>query len=120
MPSRIACSRKSGVVSITTQRPSNSTITEGRVRRSLGSAEWQTTQSQPSVGTPIDVPLPSTVKVAFMTALSLCRAAGSGRFRRRAARYGFGQLNVSHAQLEEDISQRFLFGVAQVALGLIA
>jgi hypothetical protein len=36
------------------------------VRRSCGSFEWQTAQSQPSVGTPIDVPLPSTVSLAFM------------------------------------------------------
>ena len=39
---------------------------EGRVRRSRGSEEWQTAQSQPMVGTPIDVPLPSTVSLAFM------------------------------------------------------
>ena len=42
------------------------TSTEGRVRRSCGSEEWQTAQSQPMVGTPIDVPLPSTVSLAFM------------------------------------------------------
>jgi hypothetical protein len=39
---------------------------EGRVRRSRGSLEWHTAQSHPSVGTPIDVPLPSTVSVAFI------------------------------------------------------
>jgi hypothetical protein len=50
---------------------------EGRVRRSCGSLEWQTAHSHPSVGTPIEVPLPSTVKVAFIFSLSL---AGSYRF----------------------------------------
>ena len=39
---------------------------DGRVRRSCGSADVQTAQSQPIVGTPIDVPLPSTVSVAFI------------------------------------------------------
>ena len=66
MCSRMACSRKSGVVSMTTVRPSHCTMTEGRVRRSWGSAEVQTRQSQPMVGTPIEVPLPSTVSVAFI------------------------------------------------------
>ena len=45
--------------------------TEGRVRRLRGSpramtAERQTAQSQPSVGTPIEVPLPRKVRVASM------------------------------------------------------
>jgi hypothetical protein len=39
---------------------------DGRVRRSWGSLEWQTAQSHPNVGTPMEVPLPSTVKVALM------------------------------------------------------
>jgi len=39
---------------------------EGRVLRSWGSGEWQTAQAHPKVGTPMDVPLPSTVKVAFI------------------------------------------------------
>jgi hypothetical protein len=43
---------------------------EGRVRRSWGSLERQTAQSHPRVGTPIDVPLPRTVKVAFIAWLS--------------------------------------------------
>src|SRR6266568_2012542 len=47
--------------------PSHSIITEGRVRRSFGSSEWHTAQSQPIVGTPIEVALPSTVTVPFFT-----------------------------------------------------
>ena len=46
--------------------PSYSTSTEGRVRWSCGSEEWQTRQSHPMVGTPIEVPLPSTVSAAFI------------------------------------------------------
>src|ERR1700728_36456 len=55
---------------MSTTLPAYSIITEGRVRRSWRSLELQTAQSQPSVGTPIDVPLPSTVSVAFMRAYS--------------------------------------------------
>ena len=51
---------------MSTTLPAYSSMIEGRVRRSCGSLEWQTAQSQPSVGTPMDVPLPSTVSVAFM------------------------------------------------------
>ena len=51
---------------MSTTLPSYSSMIEGLVRRSWGSFEWQTAQSHPSVGTPMDVPLPSTVKVAFI------------------------------------------------------
>src|SRR5580698_3031127 len=62
----MACSRKSGVESMSTVLPPYSIRTEGRVRRSWGSEEWHTAQSHPMVGTPIEVPLPSTVSVAFI------------------------------------------------------
>src|SRR5512135_717328 len=71
MPARMACSRKSGVVSMRTWRPPYSTSTDGRSRRSSGSADVQTRQVQPIVGTPIDVPLPSTVRVAFIVGQGL-------------------------------------------------
>ena len=58
--------QKLGVESINTVRPSYSTRIEGLVRRSCGSEEWHTAQSHPMVGTPIEVPLPSTVSVAFI------------------------------------------------------
>src|SRR5580658_966161 len=51
---------------MSTTLPSYSSMMDGRVLRSCGSLEWHTAQSHPSVGTPIDVPLPSTVKVAFI------------------------------------------------------
>src|SRR6266568_6320298 len=60
-----ACWRKSGVVSMTTTRPSNSSMTEGRVRLSWGSGDWQTGQLQARVGTPVDVPVPR--KVSFIS-----------------------------------------------------
>src|SRR5438105_15094434 len=60
-PARIACWRKSGVVSMTTFWPSRDKRMEGRRRLSCGSVELQTRQGQPSVGTPIDVPEPRTV-----------------------------------------------------------
>src|SRR3569833_152823 len=62
----MACSRKSGVVSTRTTWPSYSSMIEGHDRLSCGSVEWHTAQSQPIVGTPIDVPLPSTVSLAFI------------------------------------------------------
>src|SRR5580692_2618824 len=34
---------------------------DGRIRRSRGSREWQTSQSQPMAGTPWDVPVPRRV-----------------------------------------------------------
>jgi hypothetical protein len=57
-------------VSITTSRslPSlfRAIAIEGRVRRLRGSDEVQTAQRHPSVGTPIEVPLPRTMISAFM------------------------------------------------------
>src|SRR6201984_762934 len=61
MPSRSACVRKSGVVSIKTFWPYRESRTDVRMRLSRGSLEVQTAQWQPMVGTPMDVPEPSTV-----------------------------------------------------------
>ena len=41
---------------------------DGRVRRSRGSVERQTAQSQPIAGTPCDVPLPRTVDAVTLKA----------------------------------------------------
>jgi hypothetical protein len=54
--------RKSGVVSITTFCSPRDNNTLGRSLLSLGSLESHTAQWQPSVGTPMDVPEPRTVK----------------------------------------------------------
>ena len=74
MPAAMAWAWKSGPVSMTTLWPSQAMRTEGRVRRLRGegagtpgageTAERQTAQSHPSVGTPIEVPLPRKVRVA--------------------------------------------------------
>ena len=60
---------KSGPVSMRTLWSSQEMRTEGRVRRLRRSpvgdvAERQTAQSQPRVGTPIEVPVPRNVRVA--------------------------------------------------------
>ncbi len=53
--------RISGVVSISRLPPGNDMSTLGRVRWFLGSLEVQTWQSQPIMGTPVDVPVPRKV-----------------------------------------------------------
>src|SRR5207247_3870351 len=54
---------KSGAVSMTTARPSNSSSTEGRVRLSRGSEDVHTGQRQAKVGTPVEVPVPRKVNL---------------------------------------------------------
>src|SRR5438445_4911104 len=46
---------------------------DGRVRRARGSRERQTSQSQPIIGTPCDVPVPSSVTLRLNNALPGCR-----------------------------------------------
>src|SRR5260370_181768 len=60
-PTRSACWRKSGVVSITTFSPLREGSREGRRRLSWGSFEGQTRHWQVREGTPMDAPAPSTV-----------------------------------------------------------
>src|SRR5438034_951338 len=69
-----ACSRRSVDVSTRITGPfSASSTIDGRRRRSCGSVERQTAQSQPIAGTPVDVPLPSTVTLRFNNPLPLAR-----------------------------------------------
>src|SRR5262249_8935699 len=116
----MACSRKSGVVSISTERPSYSTSTDGRVRRSCGSEEVHTRQLHPIVGTPIDVPLPSTVRMAFISRLSLLGGYFLALFLingRRCSRldggrgHGVGDLDPCHPQFKEYVLQQGLFPI---------
>src|SRR5512146_1202482 len=116
MPSRRACSRKSGVVSMSTVRPPYSTSTEGRVRWSRGSGELHTAQVHPIVGTPMDVPLPSTVSVAFIAWSS---SLGGGLRRLRPTADGVGHFHVGHAQLVQAVLDEMLFRGGQIALGLL-
>src|SRR5262245_62145063 len=75
---------------------SSSIRIDGRVRRSRGSAERQTAQSQPIAGTPCDVPLPRTVTRISGFDDPLLAAGG---------------LDEPHAELEEDLLEELpLFG----------
>jgi len=97
--------------------------TEGRVRRLCGegtgspsageTAETQTAQSQPSVGTPIEVPVPKNVRVAC---IGLYRTMVGGRARRVRRGWwglavgggtgeGLGDLEEAHADFEESVIQ---------------
>src|SRR5215469_13677455 len=92
-PARMACWRKSGVVSMTTWWPFRDSKMEGRRRLSCGSVELQTRQGQASVGTPMEVPEPSTV--IFSGALDIVKeleksAHVAGPRRACSARFGFG------------------------------
>src|SRR5687767_7971631 len=62
IPAASTCCRKSGVVSITIEaRPGTSTWMDGRSRLSRGSVDRHTSQAQPIIGTPEDVPVPRKV-----------------------------------------------------------
>src|ERR1700722_17503417 len=63
MRARKACWRKSGVVSITTFCPTRDSNRDGRNLLSCKSREVHTRQWQPSEGTPMEVPEPSTVSL---------------------------------------------------------
>src|ERR1700691_1415664 len=111
---------------MSTTLPAYSIITEGRVRRSRGSAERHTAQSQPSVGTPMEVPLPSTVNVAFTCqprrsrACRFSSAAGSGgNSGLGRARQRISHFHVSHADFVKAILKEVLFGGTQIAFGLL-
>src|SRR5271169_4678661 len=112
---------------MSTTLPAYSIITEGRVRRSCGSLEWQTTQSQPRVGTPMDVPLPSTVSVALMSESScfdVCAdpsssTGSSGSSGLGRTRQSVRDLYIGHAYFVKAVLQKVLFGRSQVALGFV-
>jgi hypothetical protein len=59
--SRMTCFLKSVEVSTRIYLPAVSTMIEARVRLSRGSPEEQTEQPQPTIGTPVEVPLPRIV-----------------------------------------------------------
>src|SRR5260370_25224857 len=68
-PTRRACWRKSGVVSVTTFCPLRESRREGRRRLSWGSFEVQTRQWHAREGTPMEVPEPRMV--SFMGAADI-------------------------------------------------
>ena len=69
MLARRTCARKSGVVSMTMLASSELIRMEGRRRVSRGSAERQTSQEQPMVGTPELVPEPRTLILRAISTL---------------------------------------------------
>src|SRR5690349_4993850 len=138
MPARMACWRKSGVVSMTTLWPSRERRMEGRRRLSCGSAEPQTRHGQPNVGTPIEVPEPRTVIFSGVRGILPIRIEGnepenrdaaqagllrarSARLRlglrRRLSRHGLVNLEVSHFELAEQVQKEIVFVGREVAFG---
>src|ERR1700692_4906788 len=100
---------------MSTTFPSYSSMIEGRVRRSCGSLERQTAQSHPSVGTPMEVPLPSTGNVAL---IALSSSAGSGgRSRLWRPRQRVGHFDIGHAQFVKTVLQEIFLHGSQVAFG---
>src|SRR5579863_8087724 len=93
------------------------TAMEGRVLRLRGSVEVQTAQLHPSVGTPMDVPLPRKTISAFMRGrrLLLLGIAGLLCLRRDRVR----DLEEHHAEFEEHILQRRFFAGGEVAFRLV-
>src|ERR1039457_1549658 len=117
-PLRRACSRKSGPVSMTTTRSPAGTAsfqrssTEGRSRRSCGSAEVQTSQVHPCVGTPIEGPVPRNVSRPSIDSL----ADTLRRRWRLNTLHGnhAGQLHERHTDLKEHGLQSAIFRFAEV------
>src|SRR5450432_1366191 len=99
-----------------TTLPPYSNMMEGRVRLSCGSVDRQTAQSQPSVGTPMEVPLPSTVRVAFILLLSPSDDSRRGALAGlRRARQRVGDFDIGHAQFVEAVLQEVFFRGGEVA-----
>src|SRR5712664_3085514 len=132
-PTRNACWRKSGVVSITACWPSREIRTEGRSLLSWGSFEAHTRQGQASVGTPMEVPEPRTVMLSGAGAIFKVperRGAGpnlagppGGSLRarlgldlRRLRRNRLIDLQKGHLQFAKEIHQQGLFFRRKIAL----
>src|SRR6266446_790077 len=133
-PMRSACWRKSGVVSITTFWPPREISREGRSLLSWGSLDLQTRQGHPSVGTPMEVPDPSTV--IFNGAEGMLRANDTNRYvepgktarclLRAGLSFGFGGLGrnrlinfeIGHLQFSQKVQQQGVLLRRKIAFGL--
>ena len=104
--SRNACCRKSGVVSIRTVRPLYWTITDGRRRLSRGIAGGTDGAVQPSVGTPMLVPDPSTV-IVTSGIQAVCFAKG------------FAGLHEPETQFSQRVFDQTLLVDAQISFRLV-
>src|SRR6185436_2419301 len=119
MPNVSAWARRSDDVSISTRRTAAATAdtgrpspdrggsgrsisTEVRSRRSRGSAERHTSQSQPIIGTPYDVPVPRSVTLRFNNPLSAA-----------------GRLDEPQPQLVEHLFEDLPLFQRQVAAGFL-
>lgn len=118
MPSRKACDRKSGEVSMTTLRPPAESRIEHRVRRSRGFSEWQTEQLHPSVGTPMDVPEPRTVRRSAFIPSAL--SADAFLALRRGGCRRLGHFEKGHFEAADHLEQQVLLFLGKVAEGFIA
>src|SRR5258708_7210673 len=134
-PTRSACWRKSGVVSITMFWPPREINREGRSLLSCGSSDLHTRQGQPSVGTPMEVPEPRTV--TFSGAEGMVKAlesivTQSGLMRPgcclgAALGLGFGSfgrnrlidLQIGHLQFAQQIQEQSIFFGREIAFGLL-
>src|SRR5437868_1506003 len=143
IPTRSACERKSGVVSITTCCPFRERRTEVRMRLSRGSLEVHTAQRQPMVGTPMEVPEPRTVRrnlpvyngvvcdefadifpvlrlhsrcdrPTISLAFCFCRLPGL----RCLGGQRLVHFHVSHLQFSQKVQQQRVFFRSEIAFGL--
>src|SRR6266851_3918362 len=131
-PTRSACWRKSGVVSITTLWPPREISREGRSLLSCGSLDLHTRQGHPSVGTPMEVPEPRTVTFSgargMLKSVEIDRRTEPGRrhFLRAALSLSFGGLGcnglidfqVGHLQLAEQVQEQSVFFGSEITFGL--
>src|SRR5262245_18160427 len=107
----MACSRRSGVVSTSTDAPpAISMKIDGRDRVSRGSVERQVAQSHPIIGTPCDVPEPSTS--------TLAAEAGVITSRRHDALLVTLRVDKTHAELIEDGLEQLLLVRGEIAASL--
>src|SRR5262245_48692990 len=102
MPCRSAWIRRSGPASTSTRAPGVSTKIEGRRRVSRGSADRQTAQSQPIIGTPCDVPVPR--KVTFNSGFD-------------DALLSTLSLHEAHPQVVQEVVEHLRFRGREVAAG---
>src|SRR5260370_28369483 len=131
-PTRNACWRKSGVVSMTTFCPLRESSIEGRNRLSRGSFERQTRHGQLSVGRHMDVPEPRTVIVSGAEGMVKAPESTVTRYRVTApgilgARLGFSfrrlcrnrliDLQVGHLQFAEEVQEEVVFFRRKIAFG---
>src|SRR6266478_2843724 len=133
-PTRSACWRKSGVVSITMFWLPRQIKTQGRRLLACGAADLHTRQGQPSVGTPMEVPEPRTVTLSgaggMVKALKssvtqsglmrpgCCLGAALGLGFSGFGRNRLIDLQIGHFQFAQQIQEQGIFFGREIAFGL--